>query len=294
MLATMGHTVHRRSQRDLGTRYPYLRPEGLEVIFEVDAGGVLLARAIVEHLAGYLTRMGAQLRTPGAVSSIDPSRPAVTLEDGRIDAADVVVVAAGPWVGRLLPGLNHRVTPSHQLVAYLEPPDAYQGAWKTAPMVLDIGGEAGFYLVPPVGGTALKIGDHRFTLCGLPDEPRSPDPDDVQALIELARPRLVAFESYRLLEARTCFYTVEPDETFIIEPMERAWVMTGFSGHGFKFGPLLGERLVETILSGSDPATLSSWAAGWDPALPGGDPELSVAPTPPVGGHRTGGSVTDE
>jgi glycine/D-amino acid oxidase-like deaminating enzyme len=38
--------------------------------------------------------------------------------------------------------------------------------------------------------------------------------------------------------------------------------MTGFSGHGFKFGPVLGEALASALENPSEAPTLTSWAAG--------------------------------
>jgi glycine/D-amino acid oxidase-like deaminating enzyme len=38
--------------------------------------------------------------------------------------------------------------------------------------------------------------------------------------------------------------------------------MTGFSGHGFKFGPVLGEALASALENPAEAPTLTSWAAG--------------------------------
>jgi glycine/D-amino acid oxidase-like deaminating enzyme len=38
--------------------------------------------------------------------------------------------------------------------------------------------------------------------------------------------------------------------------------MSGFSGHGFKFGPLIGLELARAIAGESAPPALSAWAAG--------------------------------
>ena len=51
--------------------------------------------------------------------------------------------------------------------------------------------------------------------------------------------------------------------------LERAWVLAGFSGHGFKFGPLLG---LAVAAAATDPAlmrALPAWAAGEAPPAPG-------------------------
>jgi len=71
------------------------------------------------------------------------------------------------------------------------------------------------------------------------------------------------FPSYRKLEARACFYDVSEGERFLVEPLgERAWVLSGFSGHGFKFGALIGERLADAIAGRIEAQALTRWAAG--------------------------------
>ena len=48
-----------------------------------------------------------------------------------------------------------------------------------------------------------------------------------------------------------CFYTLSPDEHFIIDrhpELSNAWIAGGGSGHGFKFGPALGERIAAIVL----------------------------------------------
>ncbi len=41
----------------------------------------------------------------------------------------------------------------------------------------------------------------------------------------------------------TCFYTSTADERFILERRGRIVVGSACSGHGFKFAPVIGERL---------------------------------------------------
>jgi glycine/D-amino acid oxidase-like deaminating enzyme len=131
-------------------------------------------------------------------------------------------------------------------------------------MLLDLAEAGGFYIVPPVAGTPLKIGDHSFSREGDPDEPsRDADPREVERILALARRRIPGLDGFAHLGAANCFYDVEPEERFVIEPLApRAWVMSGFSGHGFKFGAVLGLRLAHTIATNGDRAAFSDWAAG--------------------------------
>ena len=109
----------------------------------------------------------------------------------------------------------------------------------------------GFYAVPPVAGTALKVGDHGFSLCGQPDREREPTDSDIQSALAVASARLAGFKRYRVLGARTCFYSIAEGERFVVELIERAWVLAGFSGHGFKFVPVVGEILADLATTGS-------------------------------------------
>jgi glycine/D-amino acid oxidase-like deaminating enzyme len=248
----------------IAKRLPFLALGSARYALYTPSGGVLFAERILRDLAGHLRAKGADLHAATAVRDLDPARAAVRLEGGREDAADVLIVAAGPWTPRLLAAMAARITPSRQVYAYLEPPAEHIGAWRSAPMVVDQleFAEGGFYAVPPVGGTALKIGDHGFSLQGQPDREREPTGEDVAAALAVARTRLVGFERYRVQGARTCFYSMTGDERFIAEPIERAWVLGGFSGHGFKFGAVVGEMLATTIDGARTPAAMTAWAAG--------------------------------
>ncbi|HYM33290.1 MAG TPA: FAD-dependent oxidoreductase [Candidatus Cybelea sp.] len=248
---------------DVAKRFPFLIADGIGEALYLPSGGVLVAEKIVAALARRLRSKGVTIHEQTAVAALDPERAALTLGDGSRHGADALVVAAGPWVRRLLPAMAARVTPSRQVVTYLAPPSRFAAQWQRAPMVLAIGTDSGFYAVPPVAGLGLKVGDHRFSLQGEPDRNRAATNAEAEAIAAQARPRFRDFADYRIVMAKTCFYDVTADERFIVEPIGRStWAMTGFSGHGFKFGPVLGQRLAAAIDGKIAPAALSAWAAG--------------------------------
>lgn len=258
-----GYPVEDMTGAQVAARFPYLSGGHVEDAVYCPLGGVLLAGRIVERLAGHLMTQGVAFEQARA-AEVDPARATLTLENGTERTADILVVAAGPWAPRLLPTLARRVVASRQVVVRLMPPADALPAWERAPMVLELGELGGFYLVPPVAGTPLKIGDHSFSRQGDPDEPtRDADPAEVARILDLARKRVPGLDGFTHLGAANCFYDVEDEERFIIEPLApRAWVMSGFSGHGFKFGAVLGLRLARAIARNEDPAAFSAWAAG--------------------------------
>jgi len=265
-----GHGVEDLSPDRLAARFPWVRPEGVAEAFLAPRGGVLMARRIVAALARHLEGRGVTFRR-ARVRQADPARARLLLEDGHVLEAAQLVLAAGPWAARMVPGLAGRVTPSRQIVVYLEPPAELREAWARAPMVLDLAADGGFYAVPPVAGTGLKIGDHRFSMAGDPDDPREASATERDAILALALPRLRDAARYRVAEARACYYDVSEGERFVLEPLSpRCAVMSGFSGHGFKFGPLLGRAVAAALGDPVRMAALPGWAAGgaagWDVA----------------------------
>jgi glycine/D-amino acid oxidase-like deaminating enzyme len=262
-LERCGHSVEWLEPPEIARRFPQLDARGVSCAFFHETGGVLRADAILEALARHLDSRGVVLRAGTRATHVDPDAARVVVEGGEALAADAVIVAAGAWVTRLLPALAGRVTPSRQVVVYLEPPADLAPLWTRSPMVLEIGLEAGFYLVPPVPGAGLKVGDHRFSLSGDPDAPRVATAQEAEAVVARCRGRIRELERYRSVSAKVCFYTVEPAERFVVEPLGRAgWVVSACSGHGFKFGSVIGLRLAEAIAGRGDVAALSRWARG--------------------------------
>ena len=248
-------------------RFPLLNLDGVERAYWVETGGVLAAERIVDALARHLRARGAVVTEHTAVTDLDPVLGRVRLEDGTTRAADLLLLAAGPWTGRLWPELAARLTPSRQLVCYADVPDDLYAAWRRMPMVLDIAEaesrhEGSVYAVPPVGGAPLKLGDHAFSLTGDPDLERSAREGELDRLFQTTCRQLAEPARYRLLSGRTCFYTVAPDSQFIHARDGRAHVLAGFSGHGFKFGPLIGERFAELAAGRLGAGEFAGWLAG--------------------------------
>ena len=257
-----GHRVEHLTRGDLARRFPLVESGSVEGGYYLSSGGVLFAERIVAALARRLAGRGVEIRSRTQVTEIDPDRGFVTLADGTVVGADALVVAAGPWAARLMPALARRVKPSRQVLAYLTPPADLAPLWQGGPMLLDIDPDVGFYAVPPRDGAGLKVGDHRFSLTGDPDGDRVGTEAEIAQVLAACSRTLTRFDEYRVDYLKACFYTVEPDEKFIIEPAGLStYVMSPCSGHGFKFGPLLGSAVAGAIDAG-EPGDIAAWAAG--------------------------------
>ncbi len=249
-------------------RWPMLDGTALQDAFYCPSGGVLFAEAVVAALSAHLRERGVILRAQAKVAAIDAEGGSVTLQDGSKLTADRLLVCAGPWTSQLLPGLAELSRPSRQVVVYLQPPADLMAAWHAAPMLLEIGEAKGFYLVPPrvtKDGmrTGLKIGDHRFGATADPGADREARPDEIEAILANARHRIADLDQYRVTAAKTCFYDVEAEERFQFRQLgPRGFAFCGTSGHGFKFGPVVGETIADALLEKAGVAETASWLAG--------------------------------
>jgi glycine/D-amino acid oxidase-like deaminating enzyme len=252
-------------------RFPPLVTDGVTWALYTPTGGVLRAAALLETLVADLERRAnVRLHAHRRVAAIDPAAGRVTATDGARTEGDRVLVTAGPWLADLMADLAGHARPSRQIALDVEMEPAARAAWDGMPMVLDgvASRGSGFYAVPPVGGLALKIGDHSFSLAGHPDHDRLPSADERARILDLARRGLRHGGDLRVLDARSCFYTVAPEERFVAHERGRTLVLTGFSGHGFKFGALVGEMVGRWLDARVTTADLARWLAGDDPGLP--------------------------
>lgn len=256
----IGHRAVPKSE--LATRLPMLRLEGIAEAFEAEGAGMLFASRIVTGLATWLGEAGVALHPHSRVTDLDAETGTFKV-NGERRSADTVVVAAGAWLPAIYPLARPRLTPSRQVMLYVQPPAELAAAWASAPVLVDHGVTHGAYILPPRGGTRLKIGDHVFTRRGDGSDDRIATAEDVAAVNAAAGEIFAGFERYQLLEAKVCYYTVTDDERFVVEPIgAKSWLLSACSGHGFKLGPVIATGVADAIVGRRPADEVTRWAAG--------------------------------
>ena len=192
------------------------------------------------------------------VEAIDADSGTLTLADGSRVEADQIIVTAGAWILKLMPELAQALKLYRTAVAYLTPPDDLTAAWAEAPAILDIGGKAEAYMLPPVDGTGLKVGAgvHKRPASD-PDANRLPVASEGETLRRLLSPPLARIDEYRVARVVTCAYTFTVDEKFLSYRKGKALAVSACSGHGYKFGAAIGRRVASAIETGGDTALLA-------------------------------------
>lgn len=242
----------------LAERFPQIcMPEDMIGIYQAE-GGLLNADRCVATLAAQAQRHGATLREGAAAQRILPNGDGVEVQtEGESYRANRLIVTAGSWARPLLRqlDLDLPLRVSKESVAYFAPLDAALFEPGRFPVFIHHMDERwNFYGFPIYGLPGIKIGRHMSGPEVAPeDDDRAPEPEilkEVRAYAEQFFPQGAG----DMIFTQTCRYTTTPDEHFIIDrhpAYPQIVIGSPCSGHGFKFGALIGKILADLAERGA-------------------------------------------
>lgn len=235
--------------------FPGLRlPAGFGAVHDPRAGIIDVQETLRAQLA-LAERSGAAVldRTPVIGWEPDGDQVVVRTADGVLRTRRLVL-CTGPWTAAHVPSLAPHLTVTRIVNAYFAAdPAGPLGRAGLGSFSVDLP-QGLLYGFPAADGRGLKAG-----LDGGPDW----DPD-------AARPRATGAELALLTEAvaqvlpgagpvtesLTCLYTMTADRRFVVGEVPgvpQVLVASACSGHGFKFGPALGEALADLVCGTARP-----------------------------------------
>lgn len=248
-----GFAYEQLAPREAADRYPFLDVAPMRYAFFSAEGGVLFSQRIARDLRDWLSGHGVDLREQTKVVAIHTDAGRVETASGEVVEADRIVVTAGAWTLGFFPDLAASLRPFRTAVAYLEPPADLRAAWEKAPAILDVGGKVDGYVLPPVDGTGLKVGAGIVKRPSPPDIDRESAPSEGEKIRDLFAPSFSRIGEYRVARVATCAYTFTADERFFATTRGKALVVSACSGHGYKFGAAVGQRIAEAVTAGDVP-----------------------------------------
>ncbi len=239
-------------------RFPAFAPlAGDAGVHETNAG-YLLPEECLHALLACAARAGAELKFDEKVLSWTADSNGVEVQTSRgFYSAAHLVIAAGPWANEALQGVVPlRVT--RQVMAWIQPVGGVADFLTTCfPVYLSESVEGGFHgygfpaLDGPDGGVKAAI-HGSDTDCTPETIDRGVQVADFERIVAGLKVRLPALNG-ALVRAKTCLYTMTPDEHFVIgahPTHENCTIACGFSGHGFKFAGAVGEILADLAMRG--------------------------------------------
>ena len=233
---------------DLRREYPQFRP-GRRALLEEEAG-FLRATDCVAALRRLAEREGVQFAT-GHDAAVEPAAGGVAVRTGASTyRAPQVVVATGGWSKRLFPELDGPLWQCQQGIMYLDgvPAEFCRPAFPpySAP-------STGFYGFPAEPGrVGLKVARHLVTdPIDDPDFDRRTTPS---GFVEAAREFVRAWFGLDPADYRvtydSCMYNLSTSTDFLLDfhpNMPGVFLATAGSGHGFKFGSILGKIVLDRL-----------------------------------------------
>ena len=253
-------------------RFPLFAPaEDTVALFEERSGFVRPEQTVREHLRRAEVA-GADLRFGERVLGWTATDRGVTVHTSESAyGAGRLVIAAGAWAPSLLADLGLPLRVERQLMHWFAPTGPIEPwqvgrhpvwIWEATPEVQSYGFPA--YGAAEDGVKVTFYRDDRGD--GAEADPDALDreihDDEVARLAEHLSTRLPTLPG-RHLRGVACMYTSTPDQHFVIarHPAHATvTVAAGFSGHGFKFAPVVGEILADLALEGSTRHPISLFA----------------------------------
>lgn len=240
----------------LSARFPQFQlPRNYVGMYEKRAGFVNPELAVASH-ARLALSYGAELHGCERVVDWSASASAVTVRTTHDSyTAARVVFCGGPWTTQLVRGFALPLVVTRQSTFWLSPKDIspyHQGVFPTWAIALeDESLYYGFPAMPERPG--VKVAHHRRGVAVDPDSMnRQIDAAEVNAFLD-GIGTFVPDLGGPVLSTDVCLYTNTPDGHFIIDrhPLHESVVFAcGFSGHGFKFTPVVGEALADLACDG--------------------------------------------
>ena len=242
-------------QAEARRRHPQHRLLASEVaLFERDAG-VLRPEAAIRAAAARAVELGASLVTGRRVTELSFEEGGVAVRAGEsVYRAGRAVVAPGAWLPKLLPQLGLPLRIERQVQVWFPARRTESFLPASFPVFMHQREGTLLYGLPSLDGSTVKVAIHHEGLAADPDRlEREVTEAELRRVSALVEERLEGLDP-NPVRAAVCMYSNSPDDHFVVGPHPEApgtFLLGGFSGHGFKFAPVIGEAAAEWAASGA-------------------------------------------
>ncbi|KAA1470565.1 FAD dependent oxidoreductase [Dentipellis sp. KUC8613] len=262
--------------------------ENYQGYLNLDGGWARAADGVSRMTAAVVALGGRVISGKPAVGLLKEGQKVtgVRCSNGEEINADLVVIAAGSWTASSFTELNvgHECLATGQSVVTIQLTAEEAANYRRCPVVLDFA--SGFYAFPPTDKNVFKMAiDHAGYTNYLPDDatpekststPRTILSHGSEDGLRIPRKMVTLLRHHLSLvypdlakkpfaSTRLCWYTDSPDGDWIIGPhpsIEGLVLATAGSGHAYKFLPVLGQLVADSIEGKLAPEIARKFALG--------------------------------
>lgn len=250
--------------REATARWKAFTPRDEECcLYEKDAG-VICPEHAIESFLTLGQEHGGRLAVNSEICALHIEDNGVRIElANQTINAERVVVALGAWtpvfLADLLAETGVALQVERQVLGWTRPREPTLVAEGAMPSWFFVDDDStiqyGFPVIDGLPGSAgAKTARHGpGQACDVEDVVRMTDENDKQHLLACLTERVPAAGG-ELIDSSVCLYTLSADGHFVLgNPggFDRVTIACGFSGHAFKFAPVLGEALADLALEGA-------------------------------------------
>ncbi len=229
--------------------YPGLRlPAGFSAVHDPRAG-IIDAQETLRAQLTLAERSGAHIHDHARVLGWEPDGDNVVVRTGKaVLRTRRLVLCTGPWTAAQVPSLAPHLTVTRIVNAYFAAdPTGPLGPSGLGSFSVDLP-QGLLYGFPATDGRGLKAGLDS----GPTWDPQAPRPlataEELALLSEAVAQVLPG--AGPVTESLTCLYTMTADRRFVVGELPgvpQVLLGSACSGHGFKFGPAIGEALADLV-----------------------------------------------
>ncbi len=228
---------------ELKKRFPQFRAENG---FFDPHGGVLLASKALSVLGSLMEKRRVEIRKGQARRLVFGDDPSVETADGERVQFRKLVMTIGPWSNSLLNPKLTSMIPTRQQLIYFKP-------WRNldlfSPKTCPVFFTDKHYGLPAAGVDGVKVSPKELNDPVDPEKAnRSVDDEQIAACRDVCRRFVPDLADGEVVHTKVCLYDMTENSDFVLDrdPDQPDCVYGyGFSGHGFKFAPLIGRLLSE-------------------------------------------------
>ena len=224
--------------------------EEMGAVYE-ESAGVLFAEDCVRALVGVASEAGCDFRFSEPVTSWKSGAEGVEVETpAGVHSADRLVFCAGAWNGKLAGGfLPLQVERQVPLWFSSGGSDVFAPP-KMPVFIMQESRDVFYYGIPDLGHGVKVARTHGGEMTDPDEARRDVSEGDIAPVTQFMARRLRGLKGPPI-SSTTCLYTNTPDLNFVVgkHPSDRrVTILSACSGHGFKFGSVMGEVTADMVM----------------------------------------------